>query len=258
VEGGTTFDYYYFETTLDGHYLYGLVEKGDTTKLGNSYDVDYDPSDGKWHDAGGASPYKYGIDNTGTNLSDFPNEANMQTLYWYNNSGGLTFQFDNPYYVAPSYRYLAFYGEVDSAYNGPTFQEIELTLGTPLNGLSEIKYGVNDTAITFYESKAWEYNGTSYTYNDYSTVMNGDYNFTRPRVQYANVEDVNAIFWYMDMGTGVAIDVNGGTFWTYADGSVAFALGKLYGTNTDPAIFGDASLIENYDFVCDLNRLTAA
>ena len=70
----------------------------------------------------------------------------------------MKFQFDNPFYVAPavpSYRYLAFYGEPGSA--APIFNELELTLGTPLNGSSEIKYGVNDTGITFYESKAWEY-----------------------------------------------------------------------------------------------------
>jgi hypothetical protein len=62
----------------------------------------------------------------------------------------------------------------------------------------------------------------------------------------------------MDMGAGVAIDVNGGTFWTYGHHSITFALGKLYGTNTDPSTFADASLNENYEFVCDLNRQTAS
>ena len=58
------------------------------------------------------------------------------------------------------------------------------------------------------------------------------------------------------MGSSVA-DVNGGTFWTYSNTGSAFALGKLYGTNTDPATFGDGSLISNYEFVCDLTRQTS-
>jgi hypothetical protein len=242
-----THEYYYFETTTEGRFLYSRVTKNTKSKQ-DGYDVEYEPSSGIFHDVGSDNPYTWGIDNTGTNLSNFPTtDPNMQTHYWYGDT--LYFQFDNPYYVAPSYRYLAFYGETDI---DPFFQELELTLGTPLNDLNEIKYGVNDTGITFYESKAWDYN-----YNRFSTIMNGNYNWADPHLQYVNVENTNAIFWYMDLGTGVAADVNGGTFWTYINSAYSFTLGKLYGTNTDPATFTDASLIENYDFVCDLNRQTA-
>jgi hypothetical protein len=253
-----SYDYLYKETTAEGRYLYGLVNIGDTdSNQGDGYDFEYDPSDGKFYDVGPSQPYKWATDANGTNLSDFPNTANMPILYWCENNGSLNFQFDNPFYVAPSYRYLAFYGEVGSASNGrPKFQEIELTLGTPLNGSSEIKYDVNDTGITFYESKAWDYN---VDYNDYLTIMNGVKGHADPYLQYDNVgDDTNAIFWYMDMGTGVVADVNGGTFWTYTNIQHSFLLGKLYGTNTDPATFGDASLIENYEYVCDLTKQTAS
>jgi hypothetical protein len=87
--------------------------------------------------------------------------------------------------------------------------------------------------------------------------MNGDKGHVNPYLRYTNVAGINAIFWYMDLGSSVAADVNGGTFWTYINSAYSFTLGKLYGTNTDPATFTDASLIENYDFVCDLNRQTA-
>jgi hypothetical protein len=155
-------------------------------------------------------------------------------------------------YVAPGFRYLAFYGEASGG--NATFHELELTLGTPLNGSSEIKYGVNDTGISFYESKAWVYIGD---FTDYSTIMNGIKTWAQPddsnKLFFDQIADTNAIFWYMDLGEGVVADVNGGTYWTYTTGS-DFVLGKLYGTNTDPATLGDdASLIENYDFVCDLN-----
>jgi hypothetical protein len=161
----------------------------------------------------------------------------------------ITYDFSEDF-VAPSYRYLAFYGETDN--EGAVFQELELTLGTPINGLSEIKYGVNETGITFHESKAWSYISDR---NKYSTIMNGVKANTDPRLQYS--ENINAIFWYMDMGAGVAADVNGGTFWTYFNDGYDFTLGKLYGTNTDPATFTDASLIANYEYVCDLNRQTS-
>jgi hypothetical protein len=154
---------------------------------------------------------------------------------------------------APGYRFFAFYGEPDGS-DYASFHEIELTLETPLNGLSEIKYGVNDTEITFHESKAWDYSGGA----DYSTIMNGVKSWSDPnRLRYVNVATTNAIFWYMDMGTGVAADVNGGKFWTHVQTVIGFTLGKLYGTNTDPATFADASLVSNYELVCDLTTITS-
>jgi hypothetical protein len=151
----------------------------------------------------------------------------------------------------PTYRYLAFYGEAQGS-NYPTFQEIQLTLGTPLNGSSEIKAGENSSGVTFHASQSWSYSGGNYYY---STIMNGDPRFVAPKLQYQYVQGVSAIYWYMDLGSGVAADVNGGTFWTYSYGSGAdFALGKLYGTNTDPATFGNGSLTSNYVYICDLSK----
>jgi hypothetical protein len=253
------YEYYFIEQTSDNRYLYGMVQKGETVRLNGRtrYDFKYDRSDGKFYDAGDSSPALWSADNTGTNLSAFPTAANIQTLYWYEGGDVLTFQFENPYYVAPSYRYLAFYGEPLTSM--AIFEELELTLGTPLNGSSEIKYGVNDNGITFHESKAWTY----YVDEDrYLTIMNGIKGWGNPndpnKLRFDDISNTNAIFWYMDLGTGVVADVNGGTFWTYNDDEYAFALGKLYGTNTDPATFADASLIENYEFVCDLTKQTAS
>jgi hypothetical protein len=50
----STFVYVYFETTSDGQFLYGLVDKGSTSRNSGSdeWDVAYDPSDGKFYDIG--------------------------------------------------------------------------------------------------------------------------------------------------------------------------------------------------------------
>jgi hypothetical protein len=96
-----SYDYYYLETTPEGRYLYGLVNQGDTTKLGDNYDVIYEPSDRKFYDIGNSPPGKWGEDDTATNLETFPTNPNMQTQYWYDDNGLLRFSFDNPYYVAP-------------------------------------------------------------------------------------------------------------------------------------------------------------
>jgi hypothetical protein len=94
------FDYLYFENTPDGRYLYNLVHK-DTTDTINGYELEYDPIEKKWYDNGTGAPSSWGVDDTSTNLSDFPTIANPETHYWYNSSGSLKFQFDDPYYVAP-------------------------------------------------------------------------------------------------------------------------------------------------------------
>jgi len=96
------YDYYYFETTSDGRYLYGLVEKGSEDRLSNSrnWDVKYEPSDGKFYDVGSSVPYEWGQDDTGTGLTTFPTTTNLQTHYWYDSSDNFKIKFENPYYVA--------------------------------------------------------------------------------------------------------------------------------------------------------------
>jgi len=89
------------ETTSDDHFLYSLVDVGTTnTVSGDNFDVEYDPSDGKFYEICGLDPYKWDIDDSGANISDFPTAGNIETHYWYNSSGDLKYQFDNPYYVA--------------------------------------------------------------------------------------------------------------------------------------------------------------
>jgi hypothetical protein len=89
-----SYDYEYLQNTSEGHYLYGLDGSGYP-----EYDFEYNPSDGKFYDAGADDPAKWGQDNTGTNLSDFPTDAYMQTHYFYNSGGNMNFQFNNPYYI---------------------------------------------------------------------------------------------------------------------------------------------------------------
>jgi len=97
-----SYDYFYLETTAEGRYLYNLVNKGTTNTQADDHRIAYDPSDGKFHDGGGATPGNWGADDTGTNLTVFPTLSNMPTHYFYDNSGGnLDLQFDNPYYVIP-------------------------------------------------------------------------------------------------------------------------------------------------------------
>ena len=96
-----SFDYYHFETTSEGRFVYGFVRKGSTDRNDEIYDFEYDPSDGKFYDVGSFIPHKWGIDDIGTNLSAFPTSSNMETHYFYHENGDLKFQFENPYYVAP-------------------------------------------------------------------------------------------------------------------------------------------------------------
>ena len=95
------YDFYYFETTPEGRFLYGFVSKGSTERNNTAFDFEYDPSDSKFYDVGSSIPHKWGINDNGTNLSVFPTTANLETCYWYNENSHLMFQFDNPYYVAP-------------------------------------------------------------------------------------------------------------------------------------------------------------
>jgi len=97
------YDYLYFEPTPEGRYLYNLVETATENKISDSNDfvVEYDPSDNRFYDVGSSVPHTWGIDNTGTNLTAFPTQGNMPIHYCYESNGGLRFQFDNPYYVAP-------------------------------------------------------------------------------------------------------------------------------------------------------------
>ena len=104
-EWNGSWDFKYFETTTEGRYLYGLVNRTDESDVkrfidSEQWDNEYDPSDKKFHDVGSDAPAKWGNDNSGTNISDFPTGANMPIHYWYDSGGTMMIQFHNPYYVA--------------------------------------------------------------------------------------------------------------------------------------------------------------
>tara|TARA_Y100000389_G_scaffold204479_1_gene257288 strand:- start:72 stop:3176 length:3105 start_codon:yes stop_codon:yes gene_type:complete len=152
--------------------------------------------------------------------------------------------------IPQGYRYLAFWGGSDTV-QGPSFQEIELTLGTSLNGHTEIKNGKNDSGVTFHDSKEWSYSGSPIM-KDFSTFMNGQTSLEPNRHQYKDLP-VDVIIWYMDLGEGVYADVSSGKYWTYPN-DTWLPRGKLYGTNINPPGFTDASLASNYTYICDLTR----
>jgi hypothetical protein len=132
-------EYYYFETTASG-YLYGLVSEDAKTRLNgsNEWDVEYNPSDGKFHDVGSSDPKNWGEDDTGTGLSIFPTASNMQTHFWYHeNIDNVNFQFDNPFYVAPPQE--------------PYFYRVTVTLNFKMiyNTLSTVEVHINKTQDTF-------------------------------------------------------------------------------------------------------------
>jgi hypothetical protein len=95
---GGVYHYFYVETTTEGRFLYGLDDVSDTRNA--EYDVEYDPSDKKFHDVGIDQPFLWGFDDSSTNLSAFETAANMSTHHWYREGGEYLFSFTNPYYVA--------------------------------------------------------------------------------------------------------------------------------------------------------------
>jgi hypothetical protein len=241
-----SYDYLYTETTSKGRYLYGLVAKGSTDIISDIYDVEYDPSDGKFHDVGDNNPAKWATDSNKTNISDFPTAANMPIHYWYNNndSGGFLIQFDNPYYVAPEpgYKYLAFYGRSGTS-NG-WFYELELTT---TDGLIDYNNPVPLNKITVVGTPLGS------EYNNPSCIFDGQY--TQPGSETL-IFDPNVIGVLFYMENSSRIEVQSGSYYTYdSEGSSAILSGAIYGTNTDPTTFV-ATDVANWDYVCDLTIIS--
>jgi len=236
------YDWLYFETTSDGKYLYGMVNKGDTTRLdGDDYwDFEYNPSDKKNHDVGISHPYKWGIDANGNGISEFPTNANQETYYWYNDPGSnLTFQFDNPYDVAPSYRYLAFYG-VSGAENGYLF-ELEITTSSGFIKYNNNPIPVNDIYISEGKLLNADYNNPECLFDGFYTQ---DYS-----VSIIYGPDETGILLYLDATDNQ--EVISGTYYTNTYIGSRITQGKIYGTNSDPTTL-DATNPDNWNFVCDL------
>ena len=131
-----------------------------------------------------------------------------------------------------SYRYLGFYGH-NVGELGAIFNEIELTLGTPLNGFNSIKYGVNNAGITFHESKLWQYKVKT----DLTTIMNG--NKDGNQLQYKTIGQSAAInpniiaFHHGNFDTNDYGDANAGA---------AALKGRFYANTTTPFNFAGGTL----------------
>ena len=93
-------EYYYFGTT-NGKYLYGLVDKDTSNRVGgaDSWDVEYDISTGIFNDVGYSFPDKWNSTGDKSLVSDFPTASAIETHYWYDNNdpANLKISFKNPY-----------------------------------------------------------------------------------------------------------------------------------------------------------------
>ena len=250
---GSDYDYFYMETTADGKYLYGLGNKSDSSANSGSgwyaHYIKYNPNDDKWYDVGTSHPSQWDINANGTNLSAFPTDPNMQTQYGYDGSGGLRFQFQNPYYVAPpvpepGYKYLAFYGRSGTS-NG-WFYELELTT---TDGLIDYNNPVPLNKITLLAPVLGP------DYNNPSCIFDGVYTSQNPVETLIFDANVSGVLFYMDNSN--RIEVQNGSYYTFDNTNAQYTMksGKIYGTNTDPTTFV-ATDEANWDYVCDLTIIS--
>ena len=65
-------------------------------------DVEYDTIEKVWYDVGIFFPNKWNEDDGEPLYDVWPTTPNLPIQFWYNANDSLQFQFDNPYYVAPS------------------------------------------------------------------------------------------------------------------------------------------------------------
>jgi len=239
------FDYLYIETTSEGRFLYGLVSSGEQNVIAG-YDFEYDPSDGKFHDIGSNTPTTWSTDANGTNTSDFPTTANLETLYFYDTAPNLMFVLDNPWYVAPEsgYKYLAFYGRSGSS-NGWLY---ELELSTT-DGVIDYTNPIPVNQITILGNAL----NSDPRWMNPSCIFDGQY--TQPDTESVIFDpDLIGVLFYME--NSINVEVQSGSYYTYdSPGPSAIEGGAIYGTNTDPSTF-DATDESNWDFVCDLTVIS--
>jgi hypothetical protein len=197
-----------------------------------------------------------------------PDTAGSYTVeYIHTTSTGLVKKVTRRFVVTEPFRYLAFwggdFGSDTSA--GQSLHELELNLGTSLNGYSQIKYQVNDSGLTFTQTKSWTYRTADYrpSYASLGTLMNGIKGWSSETawLQYndSSLRSNGGVLLYIDLGSGVSADVSSGDYWTSDEGTgYPYEIGsaKLYGTNTDPSTFTEAQRIDpaTYTFICDLTR----
>jgi hypothetical protein len=162
-------------------------------------------------------------------------------------------------HAAPTgFTYLAFLGDGFGASSTGTFHELELALNTPLiyngNLYSYIKFN-HSLPVSTVATKSWSYVVGK---DDISTIFNGERTYATSLFYLDSIVEGSVLF-YFDMGAGNYADVSEGYYWTYDVSSVAFASGKLYGTNDDPALFSDVDRIDpgSYTFIRDLTPNTS-
>jgi hypothetical protein len=163
----------------------------------------------------------------------------MPIHYWYYNSDSLRFVFSNPYYVAPSYRYLAFYG-VSGSDHGYLY-ELELTTSSGF-----IKY--NNNPIPTEDIYISEGKLLLEDYNNPECLFDGFYNQDYRETLLYGPDDTGILLYLVATDNQ---DVISGTYYTETATHKRITQGAIYGTNTDPTTF-DATNPDNWNFVCDL------
>jgi len=194
------------------------------------------------------------IDGTEASVNSTAIEDNYQVVYQafiYNVVNDVKYLLiETPVLDIPfGYRYLAFYGEPSG--DLPTFQELELTL---TNG-TYIKYGNRVDVVPPVETKEWEYHLER---NDLSDIFDGDKAWN-DRLMYSLYNETssnrNRVRFYFDCTT--KRDVQSGAFWCYPHPTDhSWTIGNLYGTNTDPLNFTDATSPTEWTYIIDLTRYT--
>ena len=157
-----------------------------------------------------------------------------------------------PVVVAPTgYKYLGFYGEAGgSDYN--TLDELYLTMSDS-STLDHTNDNTEVASITLLKATWGGENSTG-------TIFNGTNSYSNPYLTFHKPNPpgsfANAIYLYFEVNTNK--DPINGTFYTRMAGGQSFALGKLYGTNTDPSTLAndlERMDISNWTYICDLTRV---
>jgi hypothetical protein len=95
-----TNSYLYVETSVEGMYIYTMVNFGLTsTVFFTQYDMGYDPVTKIWSAVGPSAPVKWGTDGTGTDMTVLPTDSNVGNIQFGDYWGDETFSFRNPYYL---------------------------------------------------------------------------------------------------------------------------------------------------------------
>jgi len=246
------YDYYYFSTTPEGRYLYGLVETGTENRLSNTdeWDIEYNPDNNMFYNIGSSSPSLWDTDANGNGTSAFPTAANMQTHYLYDLNDNFMIQFDNPYYVAPppepGYKYLGFAGQAGSTHGWLNEIALTLTDGTKIDKNNQIPINMI-TLVANIRPGLPEGVG-----NNINGVFDGQLSNTPQNALMFEAQE-SGILLYMEAPNKKQVE--SGVYFTQGNNiSYQIDAGRLYGTNTDPTTFTDAQNDANWNYICELTK----